>query len=247
MTAYHGGKQRIGKKLAEIIVNESIDISEEYDFKIKGYCEPFCGMLGVYQHIPTLFDEEHIKLKYKAGDTNKSVIMMWKAVKKGWKPQLKITSEKEFKSLKITGKSSAKKGFIGHHYGYMAKYFQPFKTSTLDKLKKTIHKISEIGKKINKANVIFKDGIYTQYSNMKGYIIYCDPPYEKQAHYYNDSGEHMPKFDHKKFWEWCRKMSHSNIVFVSEYKAPKDFIKIWEGDARTTGPDMKEKLYVIYS
>ena len=33
-------------------------------------CEPFCGMLGVYQHIPSLFDEEGLaNLKYLAGDT----------------------------------------------------------------------------------------------------------------------------------------------------------------------------------
>ncbi len=40
MTAYHGGKQRIGKELAEIIVEESISISDEEDFEIKVYCEP---------------------------------------------------------------------------------------------------------------------------------------------------------------------------------------------------------------
>ena len=58
MTTYHGGKQRIGKTLAQIFVEESIGIEGEYDFKIKGYCEPFCGMLGVYQYIPKLFEEE---------------------------------------------------------------------------------------------------------------------------------------------------------------------------------------------
>lgn len=47
MTCYNGGKQRIGKKLADIIYDESLDIEYEYDFTIKGYCEPFCGMLGV--------------------------------------------------------------------------------------------------------------------------------------------------------------------------------------------------------
>jgi hypothetical protein len=50
MTAYHGGKQRIGKKLAQVIYDESMDISEEEGFQIKGYCEPFSGMLG---SIPT--------------------------------------------------------------------------------------------------------------------------------------------------------------------------------------------------
>ena len=74
MTCYNGGKQRIGKRLSAIISEESLDIEDEYDFAIKGYCEPFCGMLGVYQHIPELFDNHVPKLKYKAGDINKSVL-----------------------------------------------------------------------------------------------------------------------------------------------------------------------------
>ena len=90
MTAYHGGKQRIGKKLARVIVEESLDIADYEGWDIKGYCEPFCGMLGVYQHIPKLFQDElggvdnplGYKLKYKAGDMNDSVVKMWNAAKK---------------------------------------------------------------------------------------------------------------------------------------------------------------------
>ncbi len=62
MTVYHGGKQRIGKQLAKVIVQESLDIADDEGWSIKGYCEPFCGMLGVYQHIPELYNE---KLDYK--------------------------------------------------------------------------------------------------------------------------------------------------------------------------------------
>jgi len=100
MASYHGGKKRIGKELANIIVDETMDIIEEDDFEIKGYCEPFCGMLGVYQHIPELFEEEGLKLKYKAGDTNKSVIMMWNKAKKGWKPPVKLVTKTKFMKMK---------------------------------------------------------------------------------------------------------------------------------------------------
>jgi hypothetical protein len=65
MCSYHGGKQRIGKRLSSVIADESLVIEDEYDFKIKGYCEPFCGMLGVYKHIPDLFEDHKPKLKYK--------------------------------------------------------------------------------------------------------------------------------------------------------------------------------------
>ena len=58
-------------------------------------------------------------------------------------------------------------------------------------------------------------------------MIYCDPPYENTTSYKTGS------FDHPKFWDWCRKMSEKNLVFVSEYKAPDDFICVWEGEVKT--------------
>ena len=36
MTAYHGGKQRIGKQLAEVIVEESLNIAKDKGWTIKG-------------------------------------------------------------------------------------------------------------------------------------------------------------------------------------------------------------------
>ena len=96
MCSCHGGKKRIGKELASRIVDETMDIVGEDEFEIKGYCEPFCGMLGVYQYIPELFEEEGLKLKYKAGDTNKSVIMMWNEAQKGWEPSVKLVTKTKF-------------------------------------------------------------------------------------------------------------------------------------------------------
>jgi hypothetical protein len=66
-------------------------------------------MLGVFQHIPELFENHKPKLTYKAGDINKSVILMWKAIQRGWKPPTKITKER-FDELKYDTRSSAEKG-----------------------------------------------------------------------------------------------------------------------------------------
>jgi site-specific DNA-adenine methylase len=236
MTSYHGGKQRIGKKIAEVIHKKS----SEADFVIKGYCEPFCGMLGVYQHIPELFGP---RLKYFGSDLNKSVILMWKASQKGWKPPQKKISKKEFMRLKYDGKSSAEKGFIGHFYGYMGKYFQPF-DDRAKSTKNVTDRISSISEDLE--DVKFSHGPYTKFSGLKNFIIYCDPPYSKQAHYYNESGDHVEPFDHEAFWSWCAKMSENNIVFVSEYKAPKGAAKcVWSCISKTTGKSQKERLYML--
>ncbi len=48
-------------------------------------------------------------------------------------------------------------------------------------------------------------------------------------------------FDHPKFWDWCRKMSENNLVFVSEYKAPDDFICVWEGEIKTNFASQRDE------
>lgn len=71
--------------------------------------------------------------------------------------------------------------------------------------------------------------------NFLTYIIFCDPSYQKQSHYYTEDGKHIESFDHNKFWSWCRRMSENNIIFLSEYNSPKDFEKIWTENSRTRG------------
>ena len=48
-------------------------------------------------------------------------------------------------------------------------------------------------------------------------LVYCDPPY------HGTTGYGKNEFDHTEFWDMMRKWSKNNIVFISEYKAPKDF------------------------
>ena len=58
-------------------------------------------------------------------------------------------------------------------------------------------------------------------------LIYCDPPYA------GTSGYKTGAFDHDKFFNWCREQAKNNIVFVSEYNAPDDFIEVWQGEIKT--------------
>lgn len=62
---------------------------------------------------------------------------------------------------------------------------------------------------------------------VSGAVIYCDPPYQ------GTSGYKTGAFDHGKFFNWCREMAKNNLVFVSEYSAPEDFIPVWEGEIKT--------------
>jgi DNA adenine methylase len=233
--AFHGGKQRTGEEIADAVHEISVNIEEDEGFKIKGYCEPFCGMLGVYKHIPELFEGHKPKLRYKAGDINASLIAMWQAAQKGWKPPIREIKQNEFDKLSGNGKVSREKGYIGHFYGYRGMYFKPFrKRDVKAKRQETSDNVRAIAQDLK--NVSFSSGFYTQFSRLRGYVIYCDPPYAVQSHYYDEHDGHRT-FDHDAFWEWCRRMSENNIVFVSEYSAPNDFEEVWNRS--------KEHLFVI--
>jgi len=148
MTSYHGGKQRIGSQLAEIVFFLTNQLENDDLIEVKGYCEPFCGMLGVYQHIPKLFQYHIPKFEYKAGDTNESVIKMWQNAQKGWKPPTK-TTKTEYDNLK-DAPSSALKGYIGHQYSYGGQYFMgcaPSYGKTLDSTKASI-KVQKISQEL---------------------------------------------------------------------------------------------------
>lgn len=248
MSSYHGGKQRIGLEIAENIHLTSTMIEDHTDFTIKGYCEPFCGMLGVYRHIPALFADHKPKLKYKAGDTNKSVIKMWQRAQKGWKPP-KSCTEAYYEKLRKQTRSSAERGFIGHQYSYGGQYFRGFagkygkNTSQPDAANRVV-KIAA-----NLPMVEFSAGSYTQFLPLVGYVIYCDPPYAKRNEYFEENGDRV-HFDNEVFWLVMQYLSQNNIVFISEYEAPKDFKLISSHNHhvfyghRKRHKDNRERLFV---
>lgn len=228
---YHGGKQRIGGILAEKIYHISNKISNERDVEIKGYCEPFCGMLGVYRHIPDLFD--NTKLKYKAGDVNISVIMMWQALQRGWKPVHKLTKT-QYNKLKQDGAASAEKGFYGHAYTYRGEFLDTYFPHQDSTIKHNVESVCDIAEDLN--FVKFSEGSYTQFSRLKGYVIYCDPPYQDTISRYSEGkNRELLKFNSDNFWRWCENMSENNIVIISSYKAPKNFKKVFSLKTKITG------------
>ncbi len=66
-------------------------------------------------------------------------------------------------------------------------------------------------------------------------IIYNDPPYK------NSRGYKTGKFDHDKFYDWCREQAKKNVVFVSEYEMPDDFELVWQGEVKTNFASNRKK------
>lgn len=272
MTYYQGGKKRIGEDIAEVIHKISLkkykppsrspkrSRSRSRSPKhsrakstLKGYCEPFCGMMGVYRHIPELFDDFNYargvglkgrpgktKLKYIAGDRNPNIIKLWKALQKGWIPPTKCsrTKYKKIKNLasRPTRSVSLNTIFLGFACSYRGSFFSTYCPGNNIKHQQQSARI--IGKQIK--NVKLFAGSYTETvpPKLKNYIVYCDPPYRDTLNKYQIGRQHDSYFDYSQFVKWCSRMSKNNMVFVSEYSKPcKNSRLVWKKG--------KEKLFLI--
>ena len=198
------------EKIANIIVDEVIDKINK-GFKIEGYCEPFCGMLEVYQYIPILFEEEEIYIDYLAGSNNESIIKMWQEAQKGWIPPTYYTKSKY--NILNNCKSSSLKGFK-----IMEKLF-----TGLLKTKKASRKVVYISNELYDVEFIYTD--YKKFSNLKNFVIYCNPP----------------NFYDLDFWRWCKKMSKSNIIFVNQNRKPRDV----KSKCVYSNKNILEKLFML--
>ena len=68
---------------------------------------------------------------------------------------------------------------------------------------------------------------YTEFSDYKNCVFYLDPPYKGTKTYNGKQG-----FDYIKFYDFCRKLSQNNFVFISEYYMPMDFKCIGEKERK---------------
>lgn len=69
---------------------------------------------------------------------------------------------------------------------------------------------------------------YNEVKLKKDEVIYCDPPYKGTTEY-KEGG-----FNQDEFWNWVRKTSKTNKVYVSEYQAPEDFKVILSFSQKST-------------
>lgn len=232
MPSYGGGKARLGKEISEVI--EEIEEEEEWDGL---YFEPFCGLLGVGIH----FAKEGRKVK--ASDSNKDLILMWKALKRGWKPPTSCSRD-TYNKLKESSKHTAKRGFMGIACAYSGIFFAGYrpKSKTQNFFKNTRKGLMSMVPYLKKVQFT-KAQSYTKF-RPKGMTIYCDPPYKNN----NIQSEHFDAFDHQQFWEIMRDWAQDNLVFISEYTAPKDFEVVWRKSFGSVYHSKKkrnvEKLYM---
>lgn len=238
---YQGSKNRLSKYIVPIL-QQYID-----DNKIDSYYEPFVGGANII---------DKIRCKSKVGsDYNEDLIALLKYVQKD--NQLSIApSECSFehytdvRSNKDSGKYNKEYvALIGYCASYGGRYFdggygrdskggRSIYTERLNNLKEQAPNLEQI-------TLLSVDYKYYLNQGIKNALFYLDPPYKGTKQYSKQN------IDYEEFYDFCRELSKNNIVVISEYDMPEDFVCIWEKERqvlqksnRTKGDKVTEKLFI---
>ena len=234
---YMGSKNRLAKDLVPII-------QSYIDDSTVGYLEPFVGGANIIDKI-----KHHNKI---GCDIHKQLISFLQGLSNGYEPPQNITKE-QYKHIKNNQNQydDCFLGYVGFQLSYGAKWFDTFRRDKVGKRQYDKEAYNNVMKQApNLKDIKFLNISFTSLpkDKIKGYVIYCDPPYKNTAKYATED------FPYEEFYDWCRKMSKDNVVLISEYNMPDDFECIWEKEHKTmvdsnkkTGDDSKiriEKLFI---
>ena len=237
---YVGSKNKLSKDLVPII--QSYITSDT-----KGYLEPFVGGGNVI---------DKIQCNNKIGcDIHKQLIELLKYTRDYSYLIPDIIAEEEYNKVKSNKEQYEDwyLGLIGFCATFGAKYFGGYARggkgdNSGEKTKSAIRNLKKQAS--NLQNIEFKCCDFRNISKdkIKGYVIYCDPPYRNTTKY------KIGDFPYEEFYQWCKDMSKDNVVLVSEYNMPDDFTCIWQKetkvnfDSNRKSNDEKnkrvEKLYI---
>ena len=226
-----GRKGRIAKFIKPFINKELI--KNNYD----AYIEPFVGGANMI---------DKITYKKKIGsDKNKYMIALFNGLKEGRRVSKFYTSEEyyNFRSKKDQY-DDFEVGWVLLFYAFNSVFSGGYggKFRSLNKTKchfGAIKRIKSAIKQIPKLkNTAFYHRDYTHYNDFENCVFYLDPPYASTGGYVHVKGG---EFNHDHFWDFARKLSKKNAVFISEYKAPNDFEVLWEHNKKLNS--FKEKKW----
>lgn len=210
---YFGGKSRTAEDISKYLK------SKRKENQI--YIEPFVGAGWVIEKM----DGERY-----AYDKHPYLIAMFKALQNGWTPPTSITEE-EYRNAKLGNCEDYLRGFIGFGCSFSGKWFGGYARNGEGQGHRNycLNAHNSIMKKMKSLNSVkFECGDYKDI-NIKGALIYCDPPYKGTTQY----GSIVGKFDSDEFWNIVRKWSKDNFVVVSEYNCPDDFVCVWQKETKT--------------
>lgn len=204
---YMGGKHRIRKEIAPIIIKAGKDCHT--------YFEPFVGGANVFAEVAP-----HFKTSV-ASDFVPDLIMLWEEASKGWIPPLEI-DEDQYQVLRHS-EPSALRAFAGYGCSFGGKWFGGYARNNSGTNYCAQASRGVVRKGLGMRGSKFYCGSYDKFKPRAGIVVYCDPPYAGTTGY-----NAADKWDADKFWSTMRQWIKAEaVVLVSEYSAPDDWVPVW--------------------
>lgn len=231
---YLGGKTRIAKEILPLILSDR----KEGQY----FVEPFCGGCNV---------TDKVLGNRIANDFNRYLIAMFEGLVSGKNYPEKISREL-YDDVRECFRSRSDKydpgfiGWVGFMASYRAKFFGGYSGDSVGNKSRPRYYIPEAIRNVMRQipklqGVEFRSGDYKNLQIPDESIIYCDPPYM-------DTTGYSVGLNHDEFWQWCReRVYEGHKVYISEYQAPDDFIKIWEAPIQnclSLNKKVTEKLFI---
>lgn len=207
---YCGGKRRG----AEFIL-ERLNAPE---FDGMDYLEPFVGYAHILRRVVN-------KSSYGASDANPLVAELMRGIQRGMSfPE--VSKEEYHAMMRDDGAVSFRRAvacfaysYNGHAWrGYIGGKRYGAKQRCYVSEHRRYYELLAQSASFQASEISCRD-----YATLRpeGKLIYCDPPYAACS---ARSGYVTGSFDSAAFWQTVREWSKKNVVFVSEYAAPADFV-----------------------
>lgn len=220
---YLGGKSRISTQLSNVVNTTFGERGERV------FVSLFCGSCAIESKV-----NADVKI---LNDKHPYLIAMWKALQNGWIPPEEISKE-QYKYIKEhKDEDMALSGFVGFGCSFGGKWFGGLAAN-----KRGDNYCLRANKSVLKdidglRNATFLCLDYKDVEIPQGAIVYADPPYD------NTTGYSLGDFDSNEFWDYARKLSETNIVLISEEKAPDDFVSIWHKEQKRMIDNVNKNIF----
>ena len=223
---YIGSKNRLSKEIVPII--QSYIKSDT-----KGYLEPFVGGANLI---------DKIQCTNKIGvDIHEELIELLKYVQEFSSLLPERILESTYNDVKNNKEKYEKwyLGLVGFCSSFGAKYFGGYaRDSKEDNSGKwssgAINNLKKQASNLQGIKFINASFLDLPKDKIKGYVIYCDPPYRNTTKYKTE------EFPYDEFYQWVKDMSVHNTVLISEYNMPDEFECIWSKESKVNFDSNRE-------
>ena len=189
----------------------------------------FCGSCAIESKV-----NADVKI---LNDKHPYLIAMWKALQDGWIPPDEISKE-QYKYIKEhKDEDMALSGFVGFGCSFGGKWFGGLAANKRGDNYCRMANRSLLRDIVGLKDATFLCSDYKDVEIPQGAIVYADPPYDKTT------GYSLGNFDSNEFWDYVRKLSETNIVLISEEKAPDDFVSIWHKEQKRMIDNINKNIF----